>query len=128
MGVILDPQGRPLPIKLGKLTEEEKQRLEKIMEREAELKKEINEAFAKVEEKYEPAISALLEEVSSMWESLAKARGYNYDPEKDVWAIDPETDELIYVPTGREFQRRAMEEQMQQPARNFKSNLRLLKH
>lgn len=128
MGVILDPQGRPLPIKLGKLTEEEKQRLKKLMEREAELKKEINEAFAKVEEKYEPAISALLEAVFSMWESLAKARGYNYDPEKDAWAIDPETDELIYVPTGREFQRRVMEEQMQQPARNFKTNLRLLKH
>ena len=128
MGVILGPQGRPLPIRLGKLTEEEKQRLEKLMEREAELKKEINEAFAKVEEKYEPAISALFEEMLSMWESLAKARGYNYEPEKDVWAIDPETDELIYVPTGREFQMRVMEEQMQQPARNSKSNLRLLKH
>jgi hypothetical protein len=128
MGVILGPQGRPLPIRLGKLTEEEKQRLEKLMERETELKKEINEAFAKVEEKYEPAISALFEEMLSMWESLAKARGYNYEPEKDVWAIDPETDELIYVPTGREFQMRVMEEQMQQPARNSKSNLRLLKH
>ena len=128
MGVILGPQGRPLPIRLGKLTEDEKQRLEKLMEREAELKKEINEAFAKVEEKYEPAISALFEEMFSMWESLAKARGYNYEPEKDVWAIDPETDELIYVPTGREFQRRAIEEQMQQSAQNSKPNLRLLKH
>ena len=128
MGVILGPQGRPLPIRLGKLTEEEKQRLEKLMERESELKKEINEAFAKVEEKYEPAISALFEEVFSMWESLAKARGYNYDPEKDAWAIDPETDELIYVPTGREFQRKVLEEQMQQPAQNPKPNLRLLKH
>jgi len=128
MGVILGPQGRPLPIRLGKLTEDEKQRLEKLMEREAELKKEINEAFAKVEEKYEPAISALFEEVFSMWESLAKARDYNYDPEKDVWAIDPETDELIYVPTGREFQRRAIEGQMQQSAQNSKPNLRLLRH
>ena len=128
MGVILGPQGRPLPIRLGKLTEEEKQRLEKLMEREAELKKEINEAFAKVEEKYEPAISALFEEMFSMWESLAKARGYNYEPEKDVWAIDPETDELIYVPTGREFQRRAIEGQMQQLAQNSKPNLRTLKH
>ena len=128
MGVLLGPQGGPLPIRLGKLTEEEKQRLKKMMEREAELKKEINEAFAKVEEKYEPAIGALFEEMFSMWESLAKARGYNYDPEKDAWAIDRETDELIYVPRGREFQRRAMEELMQQPARNPKSNLRLLKH
>ena len=128
MGAILGPQGRPLPIRLGKLTEDEKQRLEKLMERETELKKEINEAFAKVEEKYKPAISVLFEEMLSMWESLAKARGYNYEPEKDVWAIDPETDELIYVPTGREFQMRVMEEQMQQPARNSKSNLRLLKH
>ena len=128
MGVILDPQGRPLPIKLEKLTEKEKQRLEKLMEREVELRKEINEAFARVEEKYEPAIGALFEEMFSMWESLAKARGYNYDPEKDAWAIDPKTDELIYVPTGREFQRKVLEEQMQQPAQNPKSNLRLLKH
>lgn len=103
MGVILDPQGRPLPIKLGKLTDEEKQRLKKLMEREVELRKEINEALEKVEEEYKPAISALFEEVFSMWESLAKARGYNYDPEKDAWTIDPETDELVYVPTGREF-------------------------
>jgi hypothetical protein len=128
MGAILGPQGRPLPIRLGKLTEEEKQRLKETMERKVELEKEIDEAFAKVEEKYEPAISALLEEVSSMWESLAKVRGYNYEPEKDAWAIDRETDELIYVPRGREFQRRAMEELMQQPAQNPKSNLRLLKH
>ena len=128
MGAILGPQGRPLPINLGKLTEDEKQRLEKLMERKVELEKEINEAFAKVEEKYEPAINALFEEVFSVWESLAKARGYNYDPEKDAWAIDRETDELIYVPAGREFQRRVVEEQMQQPAQNPKPNLRLLKH
>ena len=128
MGTILGPQGQPLPIRLGKLTEDEKQRLKKTMERKVELEKEIDEAFAKVEEKYEPAINALSEEVFSMWESLAKARGYNYDPEKDVWAIDPETNELIYVPTGREFQRRTMEGQMQQSAQNFKTNLRLLKH
>lgn len=120
MGVILDPQGRPLPIRLGKLTEEEKQMLKKMMERKIELEKEINEALAKVEKEYEPAINALSEEMFSMWESLAKARGYNYDPEKDAWAIDRETDELIYVPTGREFQRKVLEEQMQQPAQNLK--------
>ena len=65
MGVILGPQGRPLPIKLGKLTEEEKQRLKKMMEREIELKKEISEAFAKVEESTNP-LSMLFEEIFSM--------------------------------------------------------------
>ena len=39
-----------------------------------------------------------------MWES--RKPGVTITNRKDVWAIDPETDELIYVPTGREFQRR----------------------
>lgn len=128
MSTIFDPSGKPLPLKLAKITEDEEAKFLEFVERQDSLTRRMEASFAEVEKAYEEEVRTLFKEMSQAWEELAKVRGYDYNPRKDIWGVDDETNEVVYIPEGRTFAEQMGEMQQAQAEPGGRPNLRLLKH